>query len=103
MMISMKTPTQIKITQQNYLREAEDRALQSLIEQFNSEIETLKNRPQNNTFTLILFVNRPAGMTDITNIKRRFLAYCIAAGWTVKSLLVSADECEFIVTVTPTV
>ena len=101
LIITMKTPTQIKITQQNYLREAEDRALQSLIEQFNDQIETTKSN--NGMFTFTLFVNRPAGMTDITNIRRRFLAYCIAAGWTVTSLLVSADECEFIVTVTPTV
>ncbi len=97
----MKTPTQIKITQQNYLKEAEERALRSLVEQFNSEIA--HTAPKRNQYTLILFVNRPAGMTDITNIKRRFLAYCIAAGWTVLSLVVSADECEFIITVVPAI
>jgi hypothetical protein len=95
----LKTPEQIKITQQNYLRAAENRALTSLIKQFNYQID--HTTPKHNIYTLTLFVNRPAGMTDITKIRRRFLAYCIASDWTVKSLLVSADECEFIVTVTP--
>ena len=90
---------QIKITEQNYLRDNEQKALMSLINQFNDIISRMPpNRPE---YTVHLILERTAGFYRTSNIKERFIVHCENSGWHVKS--VTINECQVIVKVSPRV
>jgi hypothetical protein len=99
MITTIKTPEQIKIAQQNYIKESEDRAVESLITQFNEQIiYTMPNK--DGSYTLYLYIARPAGVTDISNVEKRFIIHCVTAGWRVKKLS-DISDCQLIITVIP--
>ena len=100
MITAIKTPEQIKIAQQNYIKESEDRAVQYLIDQFNSQIVTTTPN-QDGSFTLRLYLARPAGITDVSNIEKRFIIHCVTSGWRVKKLS-DIGDCRILVTVIST-
>lgn len=96
--VTIKTPVCVKVAQQNYIKEAEEQAIISLINQFNQEI--VKTIPDKfGAYTLTLYVSRPAGITDISNIQRRFIKHCVSSGWLVSNLSY-VSECQFKITVT---
>lgn len=90
---------QVKTTQQTYLRQNEQRALDSLIQQFNSIMDKMPaNRPE---YTVHLILERTAGFYRTSNIRDKFIAHCETSGWHVKSVLI--NECQFIVKISPRV
>lgn len=99
MMINIHTPFQIKIAQQNYIRDIEDRLLISLVNQFNYKMSMEK--PNQKLYTVTLIAERPAGFTDLTNVKSRFIRHCQDSNWIVR--LISINECIFTVTVSPAI
>lgn len=89
----------IKTTQQNYLRANEQKALNSLISQFNEIMSRMpENRPE---YTVHLILERTAGFYRTSNIREKFIVHCEQSGWHVKS--VTINECQFIVKVSPRV
>jgi uncharacterized protein CbrC (UPF0167 family) len=90
---------QMKTSQQTYLRENEQRALDSLIYQFNDIMSRMPaNRPE---YIVHLILERTAGFYRTSNIREKFIAHCESAGWHVKSVVI--NECQFIVKVSPRV
>lgn len=100
MTTTIKTPEQIKIAHQNYIKESEERALQSLISQFNEQIVFTPSNADGSYTLHNLYIARPAGVTDISNIEKRFIIHCVTSGWIVSNLSY-ISECRFKVTVTP--
>jgi hypothetical protein len=93
------SPSEIRNAQENYIQQAEDRALYSLIRQFNEQMITMPtNQPE---YTVRLFLERNAGFYYTITVRNRFISHCEAAGWHIKSI--SINECQIIAKVSPRV
>lgn len=74
---------------QSYIKSIEQQMVSSLIYQFNRKIG--EQAPNQRAYKVALYAYRPAGFTDLSNVRAQFIDHCQRSGWFVDYFII--NEC----------